>query len=123
MAVYSVFPDLEWLHVGVDGGGPSGRGQLGSTEPVRRGVGPGTGSALADGHVVQTAGVSGHRGRPCGRHLEVRGGAGRVADTAVTLLCPAHSPTSPVYHNNNMYWDERMLIDLMQFEYLWFARC
>ena len=83
--------DLEWLHVGVHGGGAGGRGEESSTEPVRRGAGPSTGSALPYGHIVQAAGVPRHRGRACGGHLEVRGGAGRVADTAVTLLCPAHS--------------------------------
>ena len=83
--------DLEWLSVGVDRGGTGGRGKQGSTEPACRGVRPGCGSSPADGHVVQAAGVARHRGRPCRGHLEVRGGAGSVADTAVTLLCPAHS--------------------------------
>ena len=82
---------LEWLHVGVDGGGAIGSRQRGSTEPVSRGVRPGTGSSLADGDVVLAAGVSSHRGRGCRRHLEIRGGAGSVADTAVALLCPGDS--------------------------------
>ena len=82
--------DLEWLHVGQDGGGAGGIWEESSTEPVRRGAGPGTDSSLPDGHIVQAAGISSHGDRACGGHLEVRGGAGRVANTAVALLCPAH---------------------------------
>ena len=113
-----VFPDLERLHVGVDGGGAGGRGQQGSTEPVSRGVRPGTSSTLTDGDVVLATGVSSHRDRPCRRHQEIRGGAGRVADTAVALLGPGQSTPLPF-----VIGEGRGYVDLIQFVYFWFARC
>ena len=79
---------LEWLHVGVDGGGAVWRRQQRPTEPVRRAAGPSRGAPLADGDVVLGAGVSPDGRRPRGGHGEGGGGAGGVANAAVSLLRP-----------------------------------